>query len=159
MTEVVTIAPDERALREHLKSAKFQIGVDSGRWRVISIEWPHALIAVSAAPRPESPNEFVLNFELSGYPTAAPTATPWATDLDAILQEARRPKGVRAGRLFRADWEGGAALYAPYDRVGRQHWAEGQYRRYAWHARRDLTFYLTNVHDVLNDDEYLGVQG
>ena len=28
---------------------------------------------------------------------------------------------------------------------------------YAWNARRDLTFYLTNVHDALDNDDYLGI--
>ena len=73
------LAPDERALREHVESAAFAEGAARGEWRLIGdIEWPHALIAVRAAPRPGAPCEFVLRFDLTGYPVEAPTRRPGA---------------------------------------------------------------------------------
>jgi hypothetical protein len=158
MTNAVAVGPDQRALCDHLRSARFQAGVDAGRWRLISITWPYALIAVSAALREGAPEEFVLRFELSGYPAAAPTGCPWDLDQDAVLPAGQRPKGGRVGHIFRADWEAGRALYAPWDRAALAHggWAD-KYPMYAWNARRDLTFYLTNVHDALNNDDYLGI--
>ena len=158
MSDSVAIGPDERALRDDLGSARFQVGVDAGRWRLISITWPYALIAVSAAPRENAPGEFVLRFELSGYPADAPTGCPWDLDQDDVLPAGQRPKGSRVGHIFRADWEGGRALYAPWDRLALAHgsWAD-KYPMYAWNARRDLTFYLTNVHDALDNDDYLGI--
>jgi hypothetical protein len=154
------IAPDERAVREHLRAARFQAGVDARYWRLVAeVAWPHALIAVSAAARPGAPSEFLLFFELNGYPLSAPTAGPWDADTNALLDAARRPKGERAGHVFRADWENGRALYAPWDRValeGHPGWA-AQYPRFAWNAKRDLAFYLENVHEILTDGDYVGI--
>ena len=168
MQDPAKCPPDERALLEHLESAPFQAGVDAGWWRLFTcgerstwqggspINWPHAFIAVSAAVRADSPTEYVLRFELSGYPQAAPTAGLWDCSRNCLLAAEFRPKGERAASAFRTDWEGGRALYAPYDRAAIDHWPR-RYPQYEWHARRDLTFYLTNVFELLNDDDYLGV--
>lgn len=155
------MAPDERALREHLLGGRFQSGVAAGRWRLITVNWPVAMVAVSAAKRPGSPPEFVLRFQLDGYPHATPTGGLWDIDTNASLSADRRPKGNRAAQLFRTDgWAGGAtAMYAPWDRMGIQahaDWAE-KYPHDAWNSTRDLSFILSNVHEVLNADDYLGI--
>jgi hypothetical protein len=159
MTEDAAVSPDERALREHLRGARFQSGADAGRWRCVSLTWPNALIAVTAAHRESAPAEFVLKFDLSGYPAAAPTAGLWDLATETYLAASARPKGERAAIVFRGDWNGGSALYAAWDRAalaGHPDWSQ-RFPQYAWNASRDLTFYLSNVHDVLNDDGYLGV--
>ena len=151
--------PDERAVREDLRSARFQLGVDSGRWRLLSFEWPVGLFAVAAAERPGSPVECVLQIDFSEYPQRAPTATPWDLDRNDQLSSDQRPKGHRVGRVFRCDWKDGKALYAPWDRValeGHSNWAS-EHAVYAWHPRRDIAFFLGCVHDLLNDDDYTGV--
>lgn len=153
------LAPDERALATDLASARFRDGADRSFWRLVSLDWPHALIAVSAAPRSDSPTEFLLKIECSGYPAHAPTGCPWDADTNGILAPGKRPKGERAARVFRDDWEDGRALYAPWDRVGLNGHGEWpmKYARSMWHSGRDISFYLQNVHDLLNDDDYLGV--
>lgn len=160
MTAAVT-APDERALLEHLGGGRFLAGAAAGRWRLISLVWPVALIAVAAAQRPGSPDEFVLRFELAGYPNTAPTAGLWDLPAGVSLPAERRPRGERAAQLFRVDgWHGGAtAMYAPWDRMGLQAhpgWAR-QYPYEAWTPARDLSFVLAKVHEVLNADDYLGI--
>ena len=159
MTNLVElVGPDERALRDDLAGGRFLAGVEAGRWRLLRLEWPRALIAIAAAPRAKGPREFVLNFELSGYPAVAPTAGPWDIDADSILGADKRPKGVRVGHIFRSDWQDGSALYAPWDRIAADH---GDWRTrhalFAWNPQRDITFYLACVHDVLNTDDYVGV--
>ncbi len=152
------VPPDERAFRAHVAGPRFQSGVDRGEWRLIEIEWPHALIGVTAAKRANGPPEFVLWFELSGYPTSSPTATPWDLDQKSPLAPEKRPKGDRVGMAFRSDWNGGVALYVPYDRVAidsHPNWRT-QYPRYVWDATKDITFYLRNVHELLNDEDYQG---
>lgn len=153
-------APDQRALEAHLKSARFQLGIDGGLWRVIESGWPHMLIAVTAASRENAPGEFALRFELSGYPQSAPTAAIWDIQANTLLDAALRPKGGPAGFAFRADWEGGRALYAPYDRLAIENhagdWAP-KYQRLVWHSARDLAFYLENVHRLLGRDDYVGI--
>jgi len=155
---VDSVSPGERSMRAHIVGARFQSGVDDKRWRLISLEWPNALIAVSAATREKGPAEYVLRFDLSGYPLPGITAGVWDLSANALLAEEFRPKGDRAGRVFRADWESGRALYAPWDYVALSSHGQwpGQYPLHAWNGNRDLTFYLVNTWEVLNDDEYLG---
>jgi hypothetical protein len=119
------------------------------------------MLAVSAADRPNSPTEFVLRFELTGYPHTAPTGGLWDVATDNSLPAGQRPKGARAAQLFRiGGWVGGStAMYAPWDRMGLQthpDWAQ-KHRLQAWNPTRDLSFILTNVHEVLNADDYLGI--
>lgn len=160
MTETVT-GPDERALREHLRGGRFQSGATAGRWRLVSLEWPAAVVAVAAAPRPSGPAEFALRFDLSGYPNEAPTGGIWDLVAGQSLAAELRPKGERAAQLFRADgWTGGAtAMYAPWDRMGlaaHADWAS-TYQYDAWTPARDLSFILSKVYEVLNADDYLGI--
>ena len=152
-------APDERALRAALESTAFRSGVDGERWRLVSLCWPAGIFAVSAATRPGAPSEYGLRIDLSGYPQQAPTATPWDLGLDSRLAVDARPKGCRVGHVFRADWEEGKALYAPWDRValaGHPDWPR-QHPEDAWHPGRDIAFLLGRIHELLNADDYAGV--
>lgn len=154
------MAPDERALRSDLASGGFRAGEAAGRWRLVDIAWPHVTVAITAGSRPDSPGEFVVRFECTGYPHTAPTGSIWDLETDASMPADRRPKGEHAAKLFRADgWQGGTAMYAPWDRAGlRAHpdWAQ-KYPLSAWNPTRTLTFIVDNVHEVLNADDYLGV--
>jgi hypothetical protein len=158
---VAVMSPDERALREHLAGGRFRAGVAAGRWRLIDVAWPYALIAVSAADRLDSPSEFVIRFELTGYPHTAPTGGLWDTASDSSLPPDQRPKGERVATLFRTDgWAGGAtAMYAAWDRIGLQShpdWAL-THPLEAWNPSREISFILSRVHEVLNADDFLGV--
>ena len=152
--------PDEHALRGHLASPRFLDGVERAKWRVVGdVEWPHVFVAVSAAQRDNGPREFLLRVDAAGYPESAPTLTPWDPETGNVLGAESRPKGERAAVVFRSDWEGGRALYAPFDRValkGHPGWRQEHPRR-VWHARRDLAWILQYLHDLLNDADYAGV--
>jgi hypothetical protein len=152
-------APDEKIFRAHIAAPVFQLGVETGRWRLVSVAWPNALIAVRAATRENCPGEFALRFDLTNYPAAAPTATPWDPAADSMLPAHLRPRGSRVGMAFRSDWETGRALYIPCDRIaldGHGNWPN-QYRLWTWDAGKDITFYLRLVHRLLNDEDYVGV--
>lgn len=160
MTDAIA-APDERALRAHLDSGRFQAGVEAGRFRLVSIDWPIVIVMISAAPREGAPSEYALRFELSGYPNIAPTGGVWDLDADTTLAADKRPKGDRLSMVFR--FEGGGcgptAMYAPWDCMGlnaHREWAQSA-RHLAWHPGRDLTFILDNVHGLLAADDYLGI--
>ena len=154
------MSPDERVLRQHVASARFQDGVERGRWQIVGdIGWPVVMIAVSAGPRDSAPSEYVLRFDLAGYPETAPTATPWNPTTGDVLESALRPKGERVGHVFRTDWEGGRALYAPFDRValnGHSSWKK-QHPRRAWDSSKDLGWLLQILHEMLNNDDYTGI--
>lgn len=149
--------PDAEAVKDHLASARFQQGVDAGRWRVVDQSWPTVTIAMASTDRGTGPSEFALRIDLTRYPHEAPTFEPWHAVEGRRLTATERPKGERAGHIFRSDWEDGRALYAPYDRValtGHPDWANA-YPRSVWHPTRDLTFALDHLWGVLNDADYL----
>ena len=154
------ISPDEHVFRHHVAGPRFIDGVERGKWRLVGdVDWPYALVAVSAAPRQNAPQEFFLRFDLTGYPTSAPTATPWNPDSGDTLEADLRPKGEYVSSVFRSDWEEGKALYTPYDRLGlKSHpeWSK-QHPRQAWNATRDLAWLLQLLHRMLNESTYTGI--
>lgn len=154
------MAPDERALRSDLEGKAFITGVALDYWRLVDAQWPSAMIAVRAAQRSGAPDEVILRFDFNGYPASAPTSTPWDVETSTQLAPERRPAGRRASSLFRRDgWNGGAGLYAPYDRLGfagHENWGQ-DHAHLCWKPDYDLTFYLRQVYDVLHDEDYTGV--
>lgn len=153
-----SMAPDESAFRAHLAGARFQQGVDRGRWRLVTLQWPIAVIAVTSAARQEAPSEFFLRFQLEGYPAGA-TAAPWDLENDELLSPEKRPKGERVERAFRTDWEEGKSLYVPWDRVafaGHGDWPN-KYPGQLWKQEEGISCYLRHTHNLLNDEDYQGV--
>jgi hypothetical protein len=152
------VTPDERTLRAHLEAARFQAGVQAGRWRLLDLTWPDATFVISAVPRSNGPEEFVLRLDVAGYPHSAPTGSLWDNEAGCSLEPAHRPKGDRAAHVFRTDWGEGTAMYAPWDRIAlgsHADWAQ-KHPHDAWNPTRDITFVLSNVHNILNADDYLG---
>lgn len=154
------LTPEERTFRNDLKADSFVVGTAIGRWRLDELQWPTCVISVSAAPREGAPTEFALKFDLTGYPAQAPTAMAWDRSTSQLLDRSKLPAGRRAGHVFRRDgWMEGKALYAPYDRVafvGHPDWPK-QFPYLCWQPNYDITFYLEQVHGLLNDEEYVGV--
>lgn len=150
---------DERLFQAHLEAAPFRSGVARGKWRLVSLNWPHAVLAVSAAERAGGPAEYGLRFELSGYPHAAPTALPWDLKANRPLAANQRPTGSRrVSKAFRTDWNGGQCLYMPCDRgamAGHENWRT-EFPHYWWTADRAITHYLGIVHELLNSADYSG---
>ncbi len=159
MTAEPVLLPDERTFQAHLGRPSFTAGVDRCQWRLIEVAWPEAFMSVRAGPRPGAPDDFFFRFDLTGYPTTAPTAAPWDMNSAELLAPAMRPKGEIIGSVFRADWEGGRALYAPFDRValnGHPDWRT-RYPAQSWNETEDIAFYLQQLWRLLNDDDYVGL--
>ena len=156
------MGPDERVFRAHLEAGPFQSGVDRGRWHLLSVDWPHAVIAVRAAERPAGPSEYEFRFELSNYPENPPTAQPWDRVRTAPLEHARWPGGrSRLPLAFNPGWKNGECLYLPCDRLsieGHDGW-RSQHASMIWSSARDITQYLRVVHDLLNSGDYTGPRG
>lgn len=151
--------PDEVVFRAHVEAGPFQSGVDRGRWRLISINWPYVLIGISAAPREKGPPEYIFRFECINYPQVAVTAQPWDLSRDAPLDETKWPGGKsRIPHAFRPDWKGGQCLYLPCDRQsidGHGGW-HAQHPHLIWKASSDITLYLDVLYDLLNSSDYTG---
>ena len=112
------VSPSQLLLERDLAAPEFRCGQFEGRWRLVLKAWPHVVIAVSAALRPNSPTEFGLRFECSGYPQQAVTAQPWSLAIDAPLAAHLWPRGKSIlPSVFRPDWQGGTCLYQYLARV------------------------------------------
>lgn len=152
--------PDERAFREHTKAGAFLRGQVRGRWRLLKVSWPHAVIGVAAAPRAGSPEEYGFRFELINYPQSPPTAQPWELERDRPLETTRWPTGrSRLAAAFNPGWNV-HALYLPCDRVaiaGHDAWI-AQHPSMIWKSTRDITHYLSIIHELLNSGDYAGAR-
>ena len=99
---------DEQVFRSHIAAGPFQSDEDLGWWRLLSIDWPYALIAIQAAERAGAPSEYALRFESSDYPVTPPTAQPWDTERNNSLPSAAWPNGKsRVSLAFNPSWKGG----------------------------------------------------
>jgi hypothetical protein len=146
--------PDEMALRADLAKPAFRAGVAEERWRLVSIDWPHAQIAVTA----KDGREYTLRFNCANFPEAPPTAGLWDTGRNAQLASDLWPrsKGGRLGAVFRPDWKGASALYLPCDResiAGHDNWRSEMPSK-IWRPSAGIVQYLELVHELLNSRDY-----
>ena len=155
------LTPDERVFREHLEAGPFQSGVDRGRWRLESINWSYAVLTVSAAQRPNAPEEYSFRFELTNYPAVPPTAQPWNAQSNVALETGKWAAGTgRIPLAFNPDWKGGSCLYLPCDRQsieGHDTWFQ-QHPEMIWSPAGDITQYLRIIYDLLNSKDYTGLR-
>ncbi|HEX2909857.1 MAG TPA: hypothetical protein VH186_03545 [Chloroflexia bacterium] len=155
------IGPDERVFRADLDKGPFLSGADRGRWRLISVEWPVVIIAVSASERPDAPGEYAFRLDCAGYPQVGPTAQLWDAEQNGPLPPAKWPGGkFRVPAAFRTDWQGGTCLYLPCDRIsinGHDNWRH-QHPEMIWSPDKDITLYLRTIYDLLNSSDYTGLR-
>lgn len=152
------MTPEEKAVRSHIAEANFQIGVDEGRWGIEKeYPWPFVLIWVKAASKTGCPDKYCFRFDLTGYPSAAPTACPWDAESDKRLDNQLWPKGGNhVASVFNPGWNGGIALYAPCDRIaipGHGQWAT-KFPHLWWRSDFKIIVYLNFLYQLLNSPEY-----
>lgn len=136
-------------LERDLMTSRFESGVSAGLWRLVNLDWPYVTAAITAGDG----NELGMRLLVDGYPGVAPAGQPWNIDRDEPLPPARWPGGGSAAQVFRADWSvgNGNAPYMACDRVGlatHRQWAT-QHPDRAWNSRRDIAFYLEQIHHEL----------
>lgn len=156
------LSPDHQTFLRQVNEAAFQIGYDRGKWRLLhQILWPQVFLAVSAPTRPNSPNEWVFRFDLSGYPHQAPTAGLWDVARHTWLDTARWPVGGgRFASAFNPGWKDGHAVYIPCDRnslEGHANWLV-EYPHMIWTPDKDISFYLNILHDYFHSRFYQGAR-
>ncbi len=159
------IDPDQRAISADLRDARFRIGVLEGRWGLApdeAVSWPHVVLWVAAAPRAKAPDRYYFREDCTGYPSDAPTGSPWDVQKRAMLEHPKWPGGTgQVAKVFRPDWENGRAIYHPYDRVaaaGHENWRT-QHPHLIWDANHTIVDLLEQLHLLLNSEEYAGVRG
>jgi len=158
--EAERVPNPERLFRADIADGEFAGGEDRGYWRLRSIEWPCAVIEVTAAPRAGAPESFGFRFELTGY-LEAPTAQLWDVEADAPLEPTRWPAGgPRHTAAFNPGWRTDA-IYIPMDRLaleGHDPW-KAMHTAYLWDSGRDITQYVRLLHGMLTEEGYTGVRG
>lgn len=161
VSNTAPVSPPERHLRADLQSARFLLGVRKGEWGDAEVDWPHLKLWVAADKRVGAPDRYWFRFDMNDYPTRAPTGVPWDPDQGQPLAHNRRPTGGSVvGKVFRIDWEGGRALYHPYDRVaaeGHKDWAQ-KYPGLVWTVEHTIMDLLLVIHRLLHDDDYKGAR-
>ena len=149
------VSPEEAVFRAHLAGGRYLSSAAAGRWRFISVSWPHAVFAVLAADG----IEYGLRFECTNYPRTPATARPWDFELDAPLAIEKWPTGrQRIPLAFNPDWKNGSCLYLPCDRVsieGHANW-HNEHPNLLWNPDLGVVHYLRLVHDLLNSGDYGG---
>ncbi len=149
--------PDQSLFMAHLEEAPFQSGVDAGRWGVVGkaeeISWPHPIIWIAGNKSVVSGSKIYLRFTVDSYPETAPTACPWDVQKNARLELSHWPKVTgKLARVFRIDWNGVVALYAPCDTVampGHEIWKQ-QFPKSWWQSSFTIEKCLSFVHLCLN---------
>lgn len=153
--------PDRKAFDADIAKAAFRLGEAEGRWKLLSVAWPYAVIELTAAKREKAPDAYAFRFELSGYP-AGGTACPWDRETDRPLHFASWPTGRSiVPSIFRPEWKDGSCLYWPVDRVsleGHDGWRNEHPSR-LWERERGILCYLEQLHDLLTAADYSGVRG
>ncbi|CAI9418937.1 hypothetical protein ANOBCDAF_04422 [Pleomorphomonas sp. T1.2MG-36] len=156
------VQPDRLLLEADLSAPTFRCGQIEGKWHHIETHWPHVIIAVSAAERPNAPTEYGFRFDCAGYRETAPTAQPWDVAKSAPLAAAQWPVGrAIVPSVFRPEWKGGLCLYLPCDRLsfdGHPNWIHEHPNR-LWQPARGIVCYLEQIHDLFNQEDYSGVRG
>ena len=159
--------PDERAFQRDLEDTPFRIGAVEGHWGLPDASlvpdgqrWPIVFLWVAAAPGKNSPDRYYFRLDCRNYPIESPTGTLCDPQTQEVLALDKRPKGRdRVAAVFRTDWEGGRALYHPYDRVAaatHPDW-NTRYPHLVWSRRRSIVALLSELHALLNSSDYLGV--
>jgi hypothetical protein len=143
--------PALRRLQRDLADGVVDGGVAAGMWRVVSLDWPVFLVAITLGDG----NELGVRILVDHYPVQAPSGQPWDLESPAALPVPRWPLSTLAVPTFRPDWSpaNGNAPYLACDRIGlRTHpgWAAECPDR-AWNPGRRIGFYLTELHRSLQD--------
>ena len=124
------------------------------------LSWPKVVLWVAAGVRDNSPDRFYICLDCQNYPNDPPTGNFWDIETKELLVPAERPKGKdNVGKVFRVDWEGGIAFYYPYDRLASKshaNWKQ-KYPYLVWDSNNTIVDLLTEIHQLLNCNDYTGV--
>jgi hypothetical protein len=144
--------PAKTAVDADLASARFRAGVLRKHWRKVSYAFPVLIMAVAAVEPDGAASEYFFRLELTDFPGLAPEAKIWDCATNKALAKEKRPKGSeRVTKAFQV-W-GSDTVYRPWDRqsAGHNNFAR-DFPDLAWHAKRDLTFVLEDLHGLLTSN-------
>ncbi len=154
----------EQRLAWDLANGPFLAGEDHGRWRLVQLDGVVAVVAVSAPPKPNAPNEYDLRLTCAGYPGTLPIGIFWDVALGAELDDNLWPRLAPPDQSFRTDWRPAGpgttrSIYVVTDGYTMR-WKAAQWlpmhQLEAWRPEVGIACYLEVVHARLNSPRYLG---
>ena len=139
------------AVTTDINSACFRAGKRKGMWRVLSDNFPEMVIAVTATEPDGCMSEYAFHFELTDYPTAAPSVHPWDVGKNTFLPAEKRPRGNSKVEYSFKFWSNTGPVYRPWERESGAHnnWAT-THPELTWSPNRNLCFIMEDIHDILN---------
>ncbi|HTQ40236.1 MAG TPA: hypothetical protein VMJ32_14510 [Pirellulales bacterium] len=149
------MTPDERAMRADLKSARFMIGSNEGRWGVCEpsllppdLIWPDIVLWVTANGNGLAP-KYYFKWNCEKYPIDALTGNLWDPETKNWLSMDKRPQIAGRGEKV---FVNPTSLYHPYDRVAAN--SHGQWKtelqRLVWDRNHSIVDLLEELHLLLN---------
>jgi hypothetical protein len=148
---LVIADPSAARVAADLGELSFLNGCDTGRWRIISFNFPILLFAISATEPDGKPSEYCFRAELSNFPAQAPLVQIWDPAHNATLAPALRPKGgPRVEKTFQP-W-GSDTVYRPWDRMTGPHVNAANFPQLAWRPERRLSFVFGDLHGILHSN-------
>jgi hypothetical protein len=152
MAEIAS--PPQLTLEAQLNSVRFIVGVDSGRWTLLALAWPHIYVRVMGRD-PDvgriSAHDFRL--ECSGFPDPGPHVERWVYADDA--GHGHKPPAPATGSPgfveAMKEW-GGGDIYRAWSRAAASHnnWA-GIRPDEAWHPKRDIVFIVEQLYALVTE--------
>lgn len=144
------LEPGAANVTDDLNDSALLYGCETGRWRIVSNNFPILEFAIAATEPDGSVSEYGFRAELSNYPAQAPLVRIWDFAAKGPLAVEKRPKG--GGRVTKTfqHW-GSDTVYRPWDRMTGPHNENAvKFPQLAWRADRRLTFILEDLHAILN---------
>lgn len=154
----------QRLLVADLAGAVFRAGEMRGSWKLVGsvsdVPWPHVFTHVAAAPRANSPDQWLVRWDATGYGSGPITGGFWDSAAGGYLAKEKWPKSrtgsVLASVFKTAGWAApGEGFYHPWDRraLHGHPWTDA---RFAWNTKVTLAEYVAQFHRWLTCEDYLG---
>jgi hypothetical protein len=135
-----------------LEESDFLSGCITGRWRIVSFDFPRLDFVVSAIDPSGKQVEFGFRAELSNYPAQAPLVRIWDLATNQPLAVNFRPKGGNRIQITFQQW-GSDTVYRPWDRMTGPHNNNAiNHPHLAWRPERRLAFIFEDLHGILNSN-------
>jgi hypothetical protein len=130
----------------------FASGLEDGRWRILSFNFPILNFAIAATEPDGKASEYGFRAELSNFPSAAPHVRIWDQDANSALPAERRPKGGgRVEKTFQV-WSDDT-VYRPWERnTGPHNNIATTLPHLAWRPSCHLSFIFEDLHAILNSN-------
>ena len=149
---------DDVTLAAHVRSGRFQCGVEEGRWSVLLHEFPTLVVRVRGEDFEGRMTAF-MEFQLicDGFPVAVPFVQHWDTALGRrpapLISPASPPGVVDALKEWSPNPSiGYGGIYRARQRYAATHndWAAKRPDE-AWHRNRHLTFIMEKLHGLCSE--------